>query len=122
MFGFWRRKAREKDKGQEITQPQDKPGFSALEISPSDPLASEHQLITRWISAAFASLDPKYPYFDVELKKLKEGQAILDASPEQARRLVMAGVAQVLHWEMDVERIRSHGKNDMERQNPQDIP
>src|SRR3954470_16457335 len=118
MFSFWRKKPKEEPK----EPPRDKPTFQRFEVPAGDPLAPEHHLITCWGDAAVASLDERHRWSNVELKNLPEGQAILDAPADRGSRVVMASLVQLLHWDAQVERIRSHAKTDTEKYNPNHIP
>ncbi len=64
--------------------------------SPSDPLAAEHEAVLRWASdAAEEREELSRPYWkDVDLKTLDSGRVFLSARPEQARRYVLAALAQ----------------------------
>jgi hypothetical protein len=65
-------------------------------FSPSDPLAAEHEAVSRWASDASKERGHRLPYWkDVELKTLDSGRALLSAKPEQARRYILAALAQV---------------------------
>lgn len=93
-----------------------------FEFAPGDALSGEHAVILRWVTDAMASLGPHERYRQLELKSLPSGQAILDAESERARRLVMAAVAQVCHWDKEVARVRSQGTNEHERVNAHFLP
>jgi hypothetical protein len=84
--------------------------FKAAEGS----LASEHAAVSRWVEDAFASLGRHNWYRDVDLKSLPSGKALLDADAEQAKRLVMAAIAQVRYWGEQVQHRRSGGTDDRE--------
>jgi hypothetical protein len=58
-----------------------------------DPLADEHSAVASWIEDAFSSVGEHRYYEDADLKKLPSGRLLLDATPEQARRYVLAALA-----------------------------
>lgn len=82
-----------------------------------DPLAAEHAAISRWVDEALAALPPDRWYVDVDLKSLPTGRALLAAGPAEARRYVLAAVAQLGHWDAEAENIRAQAKTDLERAN-----
>ena len=87
-----------------------------------DPLAAEHAAVAAWIEDAVASLDEHRYYQDVDLKTLPSGKKLLDAKPEQARRYVLAAVAQVRHWDEQAARVRALGATEQERINAHHLP
>src|SRR5688572_17883614 len=74
--------------------------------APDDPLRAEHATVSAWVEAAFSSLGADHFYRDAGLKSLPSGQVLLDAEPEQARRYVLAAVAQARHFAAEAERFR----------------
>lgn len=92
-------------------------------IAGSDPeLKAQHELILRWVKDALDSLPQHSSYKEVELKSFPSGQAILDAKPDEARRLVLAAVKQSAHWDREVERVRAQAKDEGERVNAHFLP
>src|SRR5260370_41349892 len=89
---------------------------------PDDQLAPEHAAVSRWVREAVQSLGADQYWKDVDLKSLEGGRFLLDAPPEQARKLVLAAVAQARHWDEQLERIRASAQTDMERANPHQNP
>src|SRR4029078_12313458 len=71
-----------------------------------DPLAAEHAAIAAWSAAAHAAPGQRY-YYQVELKAHPTGQAILDAKPTAACRLVRAAFQQSEHWSRQIHTPRS---------------
>ena len=59
--------------------------------SKDDPLLAEHQAILRWVQDATGS--GEY-YRDIQLNAFPSGKAILEADATQARRYVLAALAQ----------------------------
>jgi hypothetical protein len=98
------------------------PKLEQFVFARDDPLASEHAAVTEWIEDALTSLDENHYYQDVDLKSLPSGQRLLDAKPEQARRYVLAAVAQVGHWDRKAEEIRARAATEMERINAHHLP
>ena len=68
-------------------------------VPPGDALAAEHQIVSTWVEAACATLPVEQWFKDVEMKSLPAGQAVLDAQPPTACKLVVAAVRQARHWE-----------------------
>src|SRR5258708_7222861 len=60
----------------------------------SDPLAAEHAALNRWVQEAIESVGAGQYWKDVELKSLPSGRILLEAPPEQARRYLLAALAQ----------------------------
>jgi hypothetical protein len=87
-----------------------------------DPLTVEHQAVMAWVEDSVQSEDPLYWYRDVELKSRSTGQALLDAKPDQAKRYVLAAVAQARHWDQESERVRAQAANDLLRENAHLLP
>lgn len=52
-----------------------------------------------------------------ELKSVPSGEALLNATPENARRTVLAAVAQTNHWDEQANQIRAQARTDYERMN-----
>jgi hypothetical protein len=75
-------------------------------VADDDPLAQEHGAVAAWIEDAVSSLPERDPYGAVELKGLPSGKKLLDARPAQARRYLLAAVAQVRHWEEQADAVR----------------
>jgi hypothetical protein len=82
------------------------PKFRAFAFSRDDPLAAEHRDVSAWVEDALASNAFHRFYDDVALGSLPSGKKLLDAAPEQARRYVLAAIAQALHWNAQADRIR----------------
>jgi hypothetical protein len=87
----------------------DRPKTESFPISPDDPLAEEHEAVSAWVEEALASNSrhDHWHWRDVELKTLRSGQKLLDGSPEQSRRYILAAAAQARFWDQRVEQIRS---------------
>jgi hypothetical protein len=85
-------------------------------------LAVEHAAVSAWIEEAFASLGKHWYYQDVDLKTLPTGKIMLDAEPDQARRYVLAAVAQVRYWDEQADGIRALAGTEAERINAQHLP
>jgi hypothetical protein len=91
-------------------------------VAPDDPLAKEHAAVVAWVEEAFGSLDEHLYYRDVELKNHATGKRLLEAKPEQARRYVVAAVAQLRHWDAETDKIRAQAETDSQRWNPHHLP
>jgi hypothetical protein len=96
--------------------------FKRFTFSNDDPLADEHAAVAAWVEDAIASRSEYEYYQEVDLKTFASGQKLLDGSPEQSRRHVLAALAQVRHWERMADEIRSQAKSDMERINAHHQP
>jgi hypothetical protein len=81
-------------------------------------LDAEHRVVSSWVEEAIASQDERFWYRDVELKSQPSGRAMLEATPDQARRYVHAAAVQAAYWERLATEFRSHAKSDAERLNP----
>jgi hypothetical protein len=84
-------------------------------IDPGDPLAEEHAAVAAWVEDAAGSLGSQRYYLDVDLKSLPSGKRLLDGTPEQSRRFVLAAVAQARHWDLRAEQLRDAAADDAER-------
>ena len=82
-----------------------------------DGLRSEHAIVSQWVQEALATVGPDGWYRDVEMKSLPGGRAILDSAPDEARRLALAALVQVRHWDAETERLRSQAADEFERVN-----
>src|SRR5947209_7862748 len=92
-------------------------------VPADDPLAAEHAAVAAWVEDAVTSVDPgRHLYFDVDLKTLPSGKKLLDAKPDQARRYVLAAVAQVRHWDEQAARVRAQATTEVERINVHHLP
>ncbi len=87
-------------------------------IAADDPYAAEHEIVSRRVTEAIATLLPNQYYKDVPLKETPAGQLIFDADAEQGRRFARATLQQVAHWDAECDKIRAQGKNAVERANP----
>jgi hypothetical protein len=96
--------------------------FEGFTFAPGDPLAGEHATVSACVEEAVASLRGQDYYRDADLKTLPSGKAVLDGKPEQARRYVLAAVAQAGYWDRLAERIRSRGADDFEHDDPRGQP
>ena len=96
----------------------DSPKPEEFKFSPDDALADEHAAVRTWVEEAFATLDTHYFHKQVDLKTQKSGQKLLDGTPEQRRRYLLAAVAQVRHWEQVSERFCARGTTEIERKYP----
>ncbi|HZN38931.1 MAG TPA: DUF4132 domain-containing protein [Planctomycetota bacterium] len=85
---------------------------------PGSGLDAEHAVVSRWVEEAVRALDARYSYQDVELKSQPSGRILLDATPDAARRYVLAAAAQTAFWDRLATEIRSKGSSDLERSNP----
>ncbi len=71
----------------------------AFTFAPDDPLAGEHAAVLAWVEEVLGALPPHLLHGDVDLKTLPSGRRLLDASPDQARRYVLAATAQASYWD-----------------------
>jgi hypothetical protein len=87
--------------------------------SPSDPLAAEHEAVIRWASdASKARQEFLWPYWkDVDLKTLNSGRVFLGAKPEQARRHILAALAQTQFLSDRMAEVLATTKSDLDRAN-----
>ena len=111
---MWPFGGRDKDKA--------KFAFKPFTWPPNDRLAAEHAAIAKWVDDALGTRREHRWYEQVELKSLPSGQVILDATPEQARRYVLAAVAQARYFDEEAERVRAQGTTEMERVNAHHLP
>jgi hypothetical protein len=86
------------------------PAIQSFPIAADDPLADEHRAVAAWVEES-ASSEGDF-YRTVPLKSFSSGRQFLDAKPEQARRYVLAAVAQTRFWEAEAERIRGGAETD----------
>ena len=98
------------------------PNPEAFTISQDDPFAQEHAAVSAWIEDAFASLGKHNFGKDVALKSLPSGKKLVDGTPDQSRRFVLAAVAQSRHWHHLAEQIRANAPNEMQRINAHHLP
>ncbi|QDV73848.1 DUF4132 domain-containing protein [Botrimarina mediterranea] len=85
-----------------------------------DDLADEQALIAAFIEQVNATRQRYYQ--DLDLKSIAAGRSLLGASPEAARKFVLAAVQQVRHWDRMAERVRSQGENELARINAHHLP
>ncbi len=102
------------------SQPEIKP--LAFSFPPNDPLAREHTEVAQWVEDAASSLNENQYYQQLELKSLPSGKRLLAADPEQARRYVLAAVAQTRHWDQLAMQLRDQAETEMERINGHHLP
>src|SRR5688572_23643082 len=93
-----------------------------FQISADDPLVEEHRCILAWVEDALASIGEPAYYRDAELKGFSSGQKLLEGGPEQARRYVVAAMAQTRYWDQLGEKVREQAENDHERANAHHLP
>ncbi len=93
------------------------PKLIDFEFSQDDPLAAEHAVVAAWVEDAVAKLGGGEGYQQVDLKTLPSGKTLLDGKPGQARRYVLAAVAQARHWDRRSEQIRTGAATEMDRVN-----
>src|SRR5580692_3902159 len=93
----------------------DVPAVEPFHFSPSDPLAPEHEAVLRWVDDATRSPKGKTHWADIDLKTLECGRVLLNAQPEQARKIILAPLAQAKYWEQNLKRIRDRAKPGAER-------
>lgn len=107
----------------EVRRPVSEPvNPSPLIVSDDDPLVLEHKAVAAWVEDALETLGEHDYYRELDLKSLPSGQAILAGNPEASRRLVIAAVAQVRHWDRLAEAVRSQGADEMARINEHLLP
>lgn len=102
------------------SQPEIKP--LAFSFPPNDALAREHTEVAQWVEDAASSLNENQYYQQFELKSLPSGKRLLAADPEQARRYVLAAVAQTRHWDQLAMQLRDQAETEMERINGHHLP
>jgi hypothetical protein len=73
-------------------------------FSDDHPLADAHAKVAAWIEG-FVS-----------------GQSLLEGSPEQSRRYVLAAIAQARHWDQEAEEICLQATTDVQRLNAHHLP
>ncbi|MHB1836734.1 MAG: DUF4132 domain-containing protein, partial [Solirubrobacteraceae bacterium] len=86
-------------------------------FAPDDPLAEEHAAVLAWVEEVLGTLPANRLYEDVELKTLPSGRRLLEASPDQARRYVLAAIAQAKYWDGQLDAIRNQASNELDRIN-----
>ena len=91
-------------------------------VASDDPLASQHEAVRAWVEDARAKLGEGAYWIDLELKSLPSGANLLAGDPEQSRRMVMAAVAQVQHWDRQADLVRAQAETDMQRMNAHHLP
>ena len=96
--------------------------FHRFSAPSGDPLATEHEAVALYVTQALASLGKESYWKDLDLKAIPAGQVILAAKPEQARRFLLAAVAQSVHWEREIEQVRAQAKNVHEQMNAHHLP
>ncbi len=96
--------------------------FNPFVIPQGDPLKEEHAAVIGWIENAVDLLSEQANYRDIDLKAHPTGQRLLDAKPEQARRYVMATLAQLWHWDHEADEIRAQASTDFYRVNAHLLP
>src|SRR5579862_1538459 len=95
----------------------DVPAVEPFHFSPTDPLAPEHEAVLRWVDEATESPKGKNYWLEINLKTLESGRVLLDAQPEQARKIILAALAQAIYWEQGLKRVREGAKSSVERAN-----
>jgi hypothetical protein len=71
-------------------------------------LSSEHSIVSEYVEAAMRSLDPnQWPRAELGPRKVAGGQVFVEATPSQARRFVLAALAQVKHWDAEADQYRT---------------
>ncbi len=93
-----------------------------FKFAQDDPLAAEHAAVAAWVHEAVATIGERLGYMPIDLQALPSGKTLLAGKPHQARRYVMAAVAQVRQWDMQLEEFRARASNDMERMNVHLVP
>ncbi|HEX4792146.1 MAG TPA: DUF4132 domain-containing protein [Humisphaera sp.] len=98
----------------------------AIQIEPfkpaaGDACAAEHAAVSAFVEEAVTAGDPRQ-FRMLDLKSLPSGQALLDAKPEQARRIAMAAIQQARHWDEQVKRVRAQGNAEIDRMNAYMLP
>lgn len=70
-------------------------------VDPNSPFAEEEKVVSQMIEASIGQLrDINTSFYqNVELKNMLFGDTLLAAKPPEARRYVMAALAQVVYWE-----------------------
>src|SRR6187399_3108083 len=91
--------------------------YRPFPVAADEPLAAEHAALEAWAEEAVESLGADGWYKEVDLKSLPAGRALFDAKPPEARRMVLAGVAQLRHWDAEMERVRAQARDEMQRVN-----
>jgi hypothetical protein len=69
------------------------------------------------VDEAIRAVDERHWYQDVELKSQPSGRALLEATPNEARRYVRAAAVQSAHWDRVADQVRSKAKTHAERVN-----
>src|SRR5688572_27651847 len=100
-----------------------KKGFKAEDfvVGEGDPLSAEHADVGRWVEEALRRAGHQW-YQALDLGKLESGRKILGTDAGQARRYLLAAVAQLAHWDGHAERVRAQGDTEMERVNAHLLP
>lgn len=88
--------------------------FSRFTAPSGDPLATEHEAISRYVEDALAHLGRNSCWQDLDLKKIPAGRALLEAKPDLGRRYLLAAVQQAVHWEGVMKKVYDQRK-DMKR-------
>jgi hypothetical protein len=88
-----------------------------FEVPPNDPLASAHQAIIRWVHDAMQAPNGDRYWGNVDLKSLESGRAILEAKPEEARRIILAALVQARFWDDRLSEIRAKATSNIEHAN-----
>lgn len=96
--------------------------FAPFVCADADPLKAENVAIQRWLDDALNSADPAQWYKVAELKSSPGGQALLDAKPDEARRLVLAAIHLARHLNGETKRVRDQANSDMQRMNAHMLP
>lgn len=86
--------------------------MTPFQIPTGDPLENEHRVVSTWVNEAATVYDPNSCYKEPDLKILPSGQTMLAASPDMARRYVMAAIVQARHWESQCATILSKAKTE----------
>ncbi len=80
-------------------------------FSPDDPYAAEHAAIVAWVEDASSNLSRRGYASELNLKNLPTGEAILAASPDEARRFVLAALQQIIYWDQSTNEILAKAGN-----------
>ena len=96
--------------------------YKPFNPSISDPLASEHAAVMRWVEDAFRENGENNWWRHIELKSIPSGQELLNAKPPQARLIILAGLVQACHWDGEMTHVCEQGENEFQRMNAHLLP